>query len=496
MSLLAWRQHWLRNGLALAVLAGTVLGSQPPLSRATSLTNPDMNVTISVYTCCGSLQGFNDTNPKDVFSIHNIYTSIWSKKYPGLKFAETLVNNPDQLETKLTLAVNAGNPPDMVFIQRGYLGFSVLRKLAQPLDQYFSAYHVKPGYILPSMMQWVTFGGHIWAIPSVSGPLAGQLLYIPKYMTPLGYNNSNLRTFDDLYNMSKKAVQFDKSGNLTRIGYWPGLQAQAGNYWESMETLFCSVGHGLYNAADQPTATDPCNVAALTYLKKLSDLYGGYAKLTKFLSGDPDFWTGSPKDYMATGQALIPPDADSYWDVSAWDSFDFGVKGGIQYNLTPLPVSLHGTLADAQNFPAGEQVIIIPPGAKHPDQAFAISKLISWDYGYLLGPSTNGSPVTGDQQKWLDAMFAGEAASRKATGLAGNPSASLPGLKNQPMLAIQSKTHLPINPVNIYYQTQLLQASARVLYGQQTPQAALAQVQQEVLAEQSRLQSQYGKWNW
>jgi hypothetical protein len=93
-------------------------------------------------------------------------------------------------------------------------------------------------------------------------------------------------------------------------------------------------------------------------------------------------------------------------------------------------------------------------------------------------------------------MIAGEAANRKATGLAGNPSATLPGLKNQPMLAIQSKTHLPINPVNIYYQTQLLQASARVLYGQQSPAAALAQVQQEVLAEQSRLQSQYGKWNW
>jgi hypothetical protein len=29
-------------------------------------------------------------------------------------------------------------------------------------------------------------------------------------------------------------------------------------------------------------------VAWLTYLNKRSDLYGGYTKLTKFLSGDPD----------------------------------------------------------------------------------------------------------------------------------------------------------------------------------------------------------------
>ena len=59
------------------------------------------------------------------------------------------------------------------------------------------------------MAKWAHFGGHWWAIPAVSGPLAGQSVYLPKYMTPLGYNNSNLKTLDDYYNMSKKAVRFD-----------------------------------------------------------------------------------------------------------------------------------------------------------------------------------------------------------------------------------------------------------------------------------------------
>jgi ABC-type glycerol-3-phosphate transport system substrate-binding protein len=490
----AWSRAALSITLALAVLVGTMVTART--AGAASRAGVDMNVTLSVYTCCGSLQGFNDKNPADIFSIHNIYAKLWAKMFPHLKFKETIVNDDAALETKLTLAVNAGDPPDMVFLQRGYIGFSVLRHLAQPLDKYFAQYHVSDSYFLPGMAHWAHFGGHWWAIPAVSGPLAGQLVYLPKYMTPLGYNNSNMRTFDDLYNMSKKAVKFDKAGNLTRIGYWPGISSLTFNAWQTVARGMCHLGHGLYNAANQPTATDPCNVAFMSYLKKLSDLYGGYAKLSKFLSGDPDIWNGSSKDYMATGQALISPSANAYWSITPFDGFNFGVKGGLSYQLTPLPPTKDGTMDEVANLPSTQQEIIIPPGAQHPDAAFALSKMICWDYGYLLGPSTNGSPVAGDQERWLHAMVVGEAAARKGAGLSGNPSARLQGLQMQPMLARVSKAWLPTNPVDIYYLEQLNKATLRVLYGQQTPQAALQQVQTLVLAEQQRLKAQYGAWNW
>jgi ABC-type glycerol-3-phosphate transport system substrate-binding protein len=419
------------------------------------------------------------------------------KAFPNLHWKETVINDEATLETKLTLSVNSGNPPDMVFIQGGYMGFSVLRKLAQPLDKYFSQYGVSDSYFLPGMAKWAHFGGHWWGIPAVSGPMLGQLVYLPKYMTPLGYNNSNLKTFDDLYAMSKKAVTFDSSGNLTRIGYWPfSAGAPAGYTWETMARGMCPVGHGIYNAQNQPTATDPCNVAYMTFLKKLSDLYGGYTKLTKFLAGDPDIWNGSPKDYMASGKALISQSANSYWSVTPFDSFTYGVKGGLQYELTPLPPSVHGTLAEAANYPSTQQVIIIPPGAKHPDAAFAAGKFICWDNGSLLGPSTNGSPVAADQQHWLDALLAGEAGIRQKAGLAGNPSASLTGMKMQPQLARNSQAYLPINPVEVYYIDQLDKATARVLFGQQSASDALAQVQHLVLADEQHLKNQYGSWNW
>ena len=67
--------------------------------------------------------------------------------------------------------------------------------------------------------------------------------------------------------MSEKAVRFDLTGTLTRIGYWPGTES-----WETIGTLMCPPGHGLYGPGDQPTATDPCNAAYLRYLARLVDL--------------------------------------------------------------------------------------------------------------------------------------------------------------------------------------------------------------------------------
>jgi hypothetical protein len=66
----------------------------------------------------------------------------------------------------------------------------------------------------------------------------------------------------------------------------------------------------------------------------------------------------------------------------------------------------------------------------------------------------------------------------------------------QPVLARQSKAWLPINPVEVYYEEQLGKATARVLYGQQSPQAALQRLQRLVLAQEQRLKAQYGRWNW
>jgi ABC-type glycerol-3-phosphate transport system substrate-binding protein len=104
--------------------------------------------------------------------------------------------------------------------------------------------------------------------------------------------------------------------------------------------------------------------------------------------------------------------------------------------------------------------------------------------------------VAKDQEKWLQYMISGEAAARKRAGLPDNPAADLQGLKMQPMLARLSKAWLPTNPVEIYYQEQLNKYTERVLYGQMSPQAALAEVQRLVVADEQRLKAQYGAWNW
>ncbi len=475
---------------AIIVLASLLLNAGGARTQAGRLGNGSVT-TLTVYTCCGSLAGFNDSNPADLASMRQVFGSLWSQLFPSLRWREVAFDDPVSLETHLISAVSAGTSPDIVFLQGGYAGYTVLRGLAQPLDRYFAGSHVSDSSFLPGMARWAHFGGHWWAIPAVSGPMGGQQIYLPKYMAPLGYDNHNLVTFDDYYRMSAKAVRFDASGNLLRIGYWPGTDS-----WETIGTLMCPPGHGLYDATNQPTAIDPCNVAYLGYLKKLADLYGGYSKLQKFLAGDPDYLSGNPKAYLATGKAIIPQSGYAYWNAPPLDSYAFGVKGGLSYQITPMPVTVHGTLAEAASYPTTQQEIIIPRGAQHPDLAFAVSKMMCWDYNYLLARSTSGSPLVKGQGQWLNELIATEAATRKLAGLPGNPFATLQGVKLQPKLGMLSKASDPLNPVDIYYQAQLARATARVLYGQASPHDALQTVQRLVLGEEQRMKAEYGNWNW
>ncbi len=472
-------------GAALLALSGFGQGAGPIRAAVAA---PE---TLAVYTCCGSLAGFDDTNPDDLTSMYHLYAARWSKLFPGLRWNETAFTDQQAMVTRLAAAVSAGKPPDMVFVQGGWMGEIVLSHLARSLDGFYTGAHVTAGSFLPGMARWAHFGGHWWAIPAVSGPLGGQEIYLPKYMTPLGYDNSTLRTFADYYAMSQQAVQFDANANLVRIGFWPGIDS-----WQSTGTLMCPPGHGLYDAASRPTATDPCNVAYLQYLKSLSTLYGGYKKLSRFLAADPDFLSGSPRSYLATGKAVIVPSGGAYWNLSPIDANTFGVKGGLTYQLTPLPPTPDGSETNVASYPSTMQEVVIPPGAAHAGLAFAVGKATFWDGGDVLGRSLSGSPVVRNQQQWLGQAIAGEAALRRAAGLPGNPAASLQGLRLQPELGLVSQAASPINPVDPYYQQQLLQETIRVLEGHETARAALSTVQSKVLAQERYIEQQYGTWNW
>jgi len=483
-----------RTTLAVLVAAAMLIGpwltgkaAMTPSARASAAAT----VTLSVFTCCGSLAGFGDTNPADLASMRAVYADRWARLFPALRWHETAFADQSAMERTLATAVDAGTPPDMVFVQGGDTGYLALRRLIQPLDAFFTRDSIADASFLPGMARWAHFGGRWWAIPAVSGPLGGQQIYLPTYMTPLGYNNGNLRTFDDYDAMSRKAVRLDAVGNPTRIGYWPGTDS-----WASIGTLMCPPGHGLYSAADQPTATDPCNVSYLRYLKKLSDLYGGYRKLTTFLAADPDFLSGNPHSYLATGKGLIVPSGQAYWNISPLDANSFGVKDGLAYQLTPLPPTLHGQQAEVANYPSTMQEIVIPRGARQPALAYAVSTMMCWDNGALLGRSLSGSPVVRNQGRWLDQALSGEAALRHQAGLPGNPATRLQGLRMQPRLGQVSRASNPINPVDPYYRQQLSAATGRVLLGQEGPQEALQGVQQRVIAQQQRLQAQYGPWTW
>ena len=181
--------------------AGRILGSIVLFFAASGMRQPATHAartqgtsgeTLSVYTCCGSLSGFDGSQASWLGSVRSIYGDVLSTHFLGLRWRETPFSFQDRLLAHLAAAVRVGSPPDLVFIQGGAIGYAVLRGLAQPLDSYFAHAAVTDSTFLPGMDRWAHFGGHWWAIPAVSGPMGGQHIFLPAVLTPLGYDARTL----------------------------------------------------------------------------------------------------------------------------------------------------------------------------------------------------------------------------------------------------------------------------------------------------------------
>src|SRR6202035_439790 len=93
--LIGTRNRWMLWP-AILLLVCMLLNGQGMLTDARHA-GADTNVTLSVYTCCGSLAGFDDTNAADLASVHSIYGGLWSKMYPTLRWRETTFDDPATL---------------------------------------------------------------------------------------------------------------------------------------------------------------------------------------------------------------------------------------------------------------------------------------------------------------------------------------------------------------------------------------------------------------
>src|SRR5579875_1941603 len=135
--------------VALAALPGRTAASTPRHAAA-----DDAN-TLTILTCCGMWEGFNNPNyhAAGVIPYARFYSKLWKQRFPHLKIKEIDVQSYDELVSKTILGVNAGNPPDLIGTQ-GQLGLLVARHAVMNLDPFYARSHVDASKFLPALVDW------------------------------------------------------------------------------------------------------------------------------------------------------------------------------------------------------------------------------------------------------------------------------------------------------------------------------------------------------
>lgn len=449
--------------LGVAVVAGAGAKKTQDSQELTVMTN-----AISIF----GLTAESLKSKNTIGSWYRHYHALWAKKFPQLKINEIQTTGDDANVTKTLLAVNAGNPADLIAVH-SQLPLLVARRAVENLDKYYKAAGITPDDFLKPAADAVRFNGHWYGLPGASNPTTGTLLYVPKLVKAAGIKNKPV-TWSALYQASKKAVKFDAKGDLVRIGLQVDTNPVFGG---SLIDTYC----GQPTLYDAKTNTFHANVQcvkdAFTYQKRLLDLYGGIKKYTKFISGDPSVWSCSDKAYLPTGKTLFV--ADAYWSGGQMDTcYD------VVWELGPIPTHT-GSLKEWRGLSPAAWFLTIPRGAKNPQFAFDFVKYTIWEHGDRLGPTTNGYVVPSQADAWAKGLVAYTGGVRKKNGYAGNPMAA--AMKWVKLGATLGRAEVPKSQVATYFAQQMSLAWQGVAFGRTSVDDALAKVQ-KLVDQQMKLQ--------
>ena len=278
-----------------------------------------------------------------------------------------------QVDRKSLLGIAGGNPPDLSgFWSNNVYSFADMDALT-PLDDYFKRDHFDTSKYIDVYLNSCQYRGKTWCLPTTPATVA---LHWNKDM----FRDAGLdperppRTIQELWEYSEKLTRRDKDGNFLQMGFLPSEPG----WWSWGWGYFW--GGKLCDGLEKITATDPKNIEAWTWMSKFAEKYGRketYSYRQGFGSFD------SPQNAFLNGKVAMVlqgvwmanfirfHNPHLNWDCAAFPSaFENGGE----------PVTI-----------AEMDVITIPRGAKHPDEAWEVIKFINSTEGmeFLCGGKDN-----------------------------------------------------------------------------------------------------------
>lgn len=321
-------------------------------------------VLCAVATCAGVLGGCRPSAPQH----KRIVVTYWEKwtGFEGEAMRKTVeafnasqdrievrLFTTSQIDRKMLMATAGGIPPDIA----GLWSYNVIpyadKNALLPLDEYAAKYGLSRERFIPAFWDLCYHRGHLWGLPSTPASLA--LHWNKKLFRQAGLDPERPpRTIEELDEYADRLTRRNAKGEIIQAGFMP---AEPG-WWPWAWGYF--FGGRLWNAKDKITATAPENVRAYRWVRSYADRLG-VKQLQVFASGFGNF--SSPQNPFLSG--LVAMELQGVWMHNFIDKY----APELEWGAAPFPHP-----ADrpdlANTTPVEEDVLVIPKGAKHPNEAF------------------------------------------------------------------------------------------------------------------------------
>ncbi|MFJ8886743.1 extracellular solute-binding protein [Streptomyces sp. NPDC102402] len=363
-------------------------------------------------------------------------------------------------EQQFLSAVAAGDPPDVVDMDRTLIGGYAARGALMPLTDCLGREHIDTGDYYPSAIAEGSLDGTVYALPDSYD--SRLLLTNDKVLRETGTDAAHVDTGDwkGLKELAGSVARHE-GGKLTRIGFDPKIP--------EFFPLWAKAGGADLISADGRTAEldDPKAVQALAYAVSLIDVQGGWSRFKSLRDSFDQF---GAKNQFVKDQVGSYPMEDWYVNVLAGASPHIDLVPGVFRDRDGKLLNWASGLGWA-----------IPKGAKHPQAACTFIKNMtstsSWVHAARAKAAEvreSGAPYTGDVTANIAADRIIEHQVWKPTGHAAFDEAAriLFGLSRKGFT-------VPSNAAGTEFKTAWQNAVNRVLSGEQTPQQALDQAQRE-----------------
>ncbi len=340
------------------------------------------------------------------------------------------------------MATAGGIPPDIAGLWSNNLVSYAQKRAALPLDDYCEKHGITRDSFIPAYWDMCTYKGHVYGLPTT--PASVALHWNKKLFREAGLDPDKPPELDAMSELLTKV----EDGKIVQMGFLPAEPGWWNWGWG------CFFGGRVWDGESKITCDSPDNVRAFEWVQGYAKRYGTDS-LQTFQSGFGNF--SSPQNAFMAGKVAM--ELQGVWMYNFIDKY----APEIEWGAAPFPHP-EGRPDIARTSIVEEDVVIIPRGAKHPDEAFEFLAFLA---------STQGSEILNMGQ-------------RKFTPLLDVTPEFLQKHPNPEIEVFIDLAHSPnavtTPPLSIWneYMDELTNAFDEIWLCRKTPEEALGQVRERI----------------